>query len=75
MTVYVRRKKVREKGCLLFLLLERNLMLHHRHPIRMQGNTSQSIMIADNPSLTLYSSVEDCAGVRCKHEKQSVLCR
>lgn len=52
---------------------ETNLMFHHRHPIRMQGNTSQFITIADNPTLTLHNSVADCAGLCGEQEKLSVL--
>lgn len=52
---------------------ETNLMFLHRHPIRMQGNTSQFITIADNPTLTLHNSVADCAGLCGEQEKLSVL--
>lgn len=52
---------------------ETNLMLHHRHPIRMQGNTSQFITIANNPTLTLHNSLADCAGACGEQEKLSVL--
>lgn len=52
---------------------ETNLMLHHRHPIGMQGNTSQFITIADNSMLTLHNSLADCAGACGEQEKLSVL--
>jgi len=59
-----RSYKNRDKSYLMFL---------HRHPIRMQGNTSQFITIADNPTLTLHNSVADCAGLCGEQEKLSVL--